>query len=107
MLRLLKSPKLILFVFILLLLSGQARATTVRVHYDVGFGNRITIRGNKAPLSWSTGVNATWTTSNIWVYSFSSSIGDVEIKPLINDTAWSIGANYKIRANTTVDIYPF
>lgn len=86
---------------------ATAEATTVRVHYDVGWGNRITLRGNKAPFSWNTGINATWTTGNAWTYTWSNSVGDVELKPLINDVTWSIGANYKVKAGTTVDIYPF
>lgn len=94
----------------LLLVCGLvpvAEASTIRVHYDVGFGNRITIRGSKAPLSWTTGVNATWTTGNIWTYSWSDSLGDVDLKPLKNDTTWSTGGNYRVKAGTTVDIYPF
>ncbi len=82
-------------------------AATIRVHYDTGWGNGITVRGSKAPLSWSAGVNATWTTGNVWTYSWSDTVGDVELKPLINDATWSVGANYKVKAGTTVDIYPF
>lgn len=81
--------------------------TTVRVHYDVGFGNRISLRGSKPPLSWTTGVNATWTTGNAWTMSWADSVGDMYIKPLKNDATWSVGANYFVKAGTTVDIYPF
>jgi predicted alpha/beta superfamily hydrolase len=81
-------------------------ATTVRVHYDTGLGNRIAIRGSAAPLSWNTGRPATWTSGNVWVTSWSAA-GDVDIKPLINDAQWSTGGNYRVRAGTTVDIYPF
>ncbi|MDC0713160.1 alpha/beta hydrolase-fold protein [Stigmatella sp. ncwal1] len=91
----------------LLLLSTLAEATTVRVHYDVGYGNRVTIRGSKSPLSWTTGINATWSAGNIWTLSWSNSAGDVEIKPLVNDTVWSTGANYRIKAGATVELYPF
>jgi predicted alpha/beta superfamily hydrolase len=96
-----------LLVTLLLLAAGTAaEATTVRIHYDVGFGNRITLRGSKAPLSWSTGTNATWSTGNVWTLSWPDSAGDLEIKPLINDTTWSTGANYRVRAGTTVNLYP-
>src|SRR5215468_6958749 len=88
-------------------LGAPARAATIRVHYDTGFGNRIAIRGSAAPLSWSAGQPATWTSGNVWVTSWSSSAGDLDIKPLINDATWSIGANYHVRAGATVDIYPF
>ncbi|HLL51918.1 MAG TPA: alpha/beta hydrolase-fold protein [Myxococcaceae bacterium] len=96
-----------LLSLLLLAVGGAASATTIRVHYDVGWGNRITIRGNKAPLSWTTGVNATWTTGNAWTYSIADSAGDVEFKPLVNDTRWSTGANYRVKAGATVDVYPF
>ena len=93
--------------FLLVLVSGAAEATTVRVFHDVGWGNRITLRGNKAPFSWTAGVNATWTTGNVWTYSWANTVGDVELKPLINDATWSVGANYVVKAGATVDIYPF
>ncbi len=50
----------------IVLWAAAASAATIRVHYDVGFGNRITIRGSKSPLSWTTGKATTWTTGNIW-----------------------------------------
>jgi len=96
-----------LTALLLLVVGMAAEATTVRVHYDVGYGNRITLRGSKAPLSWSTGTNATWTTGNVWTLSWSNTVGDVEVKPLINDVTWSTGANYRVKAGATVDIYPF
>jgi len=92
---------------ILCALSSAVLASTVKVHYDTGFGNRIAVRGSAAPLSWTVGVNATWTTGNVWTYTWPDSAGDVDIKPLINDTTWSTGANYRIKAGTIVDIYPF
>lgn len=84
-----------------------AAATTIRVHYDTGFGNRIAIRGSAAPLSWSAGKDATWTSGNVWVYSWSNATSDVDVKPLVNDAQWSTGANYHVRAGATTDIYPF
>jgi predicted alpha/beta superfamily hydrolase len=87
--------------------SAAAATTTVRVHYDTGFGNRIAIRGSAAPLSWTAGKDATWTSGNVWVSSWTSAAGDLDLKPLINDATWSIGANYHVRAGATVDIYPY
>jgi len=85
---------------------STATTTTIRVHYDTGFGNRITIRGSATPLSWSAGKDATWTSGNVWVYAWSAA-GDVDLKPLINDAQWSTGANYHVRTGATTDIYPF
>lgn len=100
-------PALMPGLLLALLLSTAAGASTLRVHYDVGYGNRIAVRGSAAPLSWTVGQNATWTTGNVWTYSWPDSAGDVDVKPLINDTRWSTGANYRVRAGTTVDVYPF
>ncbi|WP_246357674.1 alpha/beta hydrolase [Pyxidicoccus fallax] len=100
-------PALAPGLLLALLLSTAASATTVRVHYDVGYGNRITLRGSAAPLSWTVGQNATWTQGNVWTYSWPDSAGDVDLKPLINDTRWATGGNYRVRAGTTVNIFPF
>jgi predicted alpha/beta superfamily hydrolase len=94
-------------VALFLLWAPAAGATTIRVHYDTGMGNRIAIRGSAAPLSWTAGSDASWTTGNVWVASWPDAAGDVDVKPLINDTRWSTGGNYRVRAGTTVDIYPF
>jgi len=87
--------------------SAAAGTTTIRVHYDTGLGNRIAIRGSAAPLSWTAGKPATWTSGNVWVASWTSAAGDVEVKPLINDAQWSTGGNYRVPAGATLDVYPF
>lgn len=107
MVRVSKALRYGLSLLLLLICCTVVEATTVRVHYDVGYGSRITIRGSAAPFSWTAGVNATWTTGNVWVYSWPNYYGDVQIKPLINDRVWSTGANYRIPAGATVNIYPF
>src|SRR4051812_12236966 len=66
---------------------SASTTTTVRVHYDAGFGHRIAIRGSAAPLSWSAGHDAIWTSGNIWVHAWRAA-GDVELKPLIDDAQW-------------------
>jgi predicted alpha/beta superfamily hydrolase len=90
-----------------MLWAAVASATTLRVHYDTGLGNRITIRGSVAPLSWTTGKAATWSTGNVWVTTWPNAAGDADVKPLVNDATWSVGANYHVRAGATLDIYPF
>ncbi|HEY0191966.1 MAG TPA: alpha/beta hydrolase-fold protein [Kofleriaceae bacterium] len=91
----------------MLFFATVAEATTVKVHYDTGYGNRITIRGSASPLSWTLGKDATWSTGNVWTYSWANTAGDLDIKPLVNDASWSTGANYHIKSGATVDIYPF
>jgi predicted alpha/beta superfamily hydrolase len=95
----------------LLLLLGLClplHAATVRIHYDTGWGNSISIRGSAAPLSWSSGAAATWSSGNVWVWNGPSSMGAFEIKPLVNDRTWSTGGNYRVPSgDAVVDIYPF
>jgi len=98
---------MVALIALVTLWAGVAAATTLRVHYDTGFGNRIAIRGSAAPLSWTAGKDATWTTGNVWTYAWADSAGDLDVKPLINDTRWSTGGNYRVRAGTTTDVYPF
>lgn len=89
-------------------LPSSTVTTTLRVHYDTGVGNNITIRGSVSPLSWTTGAAATWTIGNVWVWTTTgfASGASFEYKPLINDSRWSDGANYVGTGGATLDIYP-
>lgn len=89
-------------------LGNSARAAEIHVHYDTGFGNHIAIRGSGAGLSWSAGSAATWTPGNVWVYTTPSSAGGFSFKPLLNDSAWSVGGDYQVPSGTSVvHVYPF
>lgn len=111
LIRLLFFP--VLLVALLLGLWGspvtaQSQGSRIYVHYDTGWGNRIAIRGSKAPLSWTTGQNATWTTGNVWVWQAPVGMGAFDFKPLRNDSTWSTGANFRVPAEgSQVHIYPF
>ncbi|HEX8702994.1 MAG TPA: alpha/beta hydrolase-fold protein [Myxococcaceae bacterium] len=85
----------------------MSQHSVIRVHYDAGFGRRITLRGSKQPLSWDSGVEATWTQGNVWTYIWPKARGVLEFKPLLDDATWSVGGNYRIRAGSSVDVYPF
>ncbi|MDI6884390.1 MAG: alpha-amylase family glycosyl hydrolase [Hadesarchaea archaeon] len=82
--------------------------TTIKVHYDVGYGNTIYIRGSREPLSWDVGLQAVWTEGNIWVWETNLiPAGETfEFKPLINDTTWSAGANYTGTGGQVNDVTP-
>jgi alpha-amylase len=88
--------------------SAGVVTTTIRVHYDTGYGNRIAIRGDTSPLNWSAGANATWTTGNIWVWTTTAIPrgASFQYKPLINDSRWSTGGNFSGTAGNTYDIMP-
>jgi predicted alpha/beta superfamily hydrolase len=88
-----------------LLLTAQAEATTVRVHYDAGKGS-IGIVGDKGPMTWSKGAAATAGAARVWTYSWPDALGDVTMKPTLGDKV-STGGVYKLAAGSTVDIFPF
>ncbi len=82
--------------------------TTIRVHYDVGLGNTMHLRGDDYPLWWTDGREMLNVSSDIWVYEIERyGVGEsFEFKPLINDTTWSTGNNYTGVGGQTIDIYP-
>jgi predicted alpha/beta superfamily hydrolase len=87
--------------------SKPQGSSIIRIHYDAGWGRRISLRGSAPPLSWSTGLEATWGQGHIWTYVWPRASGVLEFKPLLDDRGWSVGGNYQLRAGTTVDVYPF
>ena len=88
--------------------STIASSADIYVHYDTGWGNNITVRGDGGGLNWTSGTAATWTNGNAWHVSTPTSGGGFSFKPLLNDSTWSIGANYSVpSANSTVHVYPF
>ncbi|MBT4503161.1 MAG: hypothetical protein HOC74_35845, partial [Gemmatimonadetes bacterium] len=38
----------------------------LRIHYDSGPGNRLTLRGQGGGLSWEIGVGCHWHEGNVW-----------------------------------------
>jgi predicted alpha/beta superfamily hydrolase len=80
--------------------------TMVLVHYDTGFGNAITLRGEGDGLSWTAGVPCTWTDDNVWVCGPLPLTATAAVKPLVNDTDWALGYNWIVAPGETVSIYP-
>jgi hypothetical protein len=81
---------------------------SIRIHYNVGLGNRITVRGDTDPFRWDRGVDARNTTADVWELQLDRvPAGQTfQFKPLINDTAYSAGENYVGKGRQTLDIYP-
>lgn len=82
--------------------------TTIRVHYDVGLGNTMYLRGDEYPLTWDRGRSMLNIASDCWIYeSERIPAGETfEFKPLINNETWSTGNNFVGTGGTTIDIYP-
>jgi len=82
--------------------------TPIRVHYNVGMGNRITVRGDADPFRWDSGVDAQNAGADVWEFQLEHvPAGQTfQFKPLINDTAFSTGDNYVGTGGQAVDVYP-
>jgi predicted alpha/beta superfamily hydrolase len=87
--------------------STSGSSGTVVVHYDVGFGHKVSLRGSGGPLNWDTGVDATWGAGNVWTSTLDLSGGGVDLKPLVDDTTWAVGPNWHIDPGQTLDVWPF
>jgi predicted alpha/beta superfamily hydrolase len=77
----------------------------LRVHYPAGT-HHIALRGSAGPLNWTTGVALTAAPNDTWTYDFGVLAAPLELKPLLDDTTWSRGPNYKLAPGQTIDIYP-
>ena len=82
--------------------------TTIRIHYNVGYGNRITLRGDTDPFRWTQAMETRNIAADVWEYQLERipSGQTFQFKPLINDVTWSAGSNYTGTGGTTMDIYP-
>lgn len=80
--------------------------TTLRVHYPKGT-HSLAIRGDKAGLTWDSGIAATASGTDLFEYTVTIPAGEtLEWKPLLDDKDWSHGPNYKATRGQTLDIYP-
>ncbi|MDJ0842573.1 MAG: alpha/beta hydrolase-fold protein [Acidobacteriota bacterium] len=83
------------------------KLTRVCIHYDVGWENRITLRGDGGPFNWERGLPCHSVDAGTWVYEWEMEQESISFKPLINDEQWSIGVDYHIRRGETRNVYPF
>jgi len=88
--------------------KGRSEPTPIRVHYDVGIGNRITVRGDTDPFRWDCGIDAQNAAVDVWECQLDRvpAGATFQFKPLINDATYSTGDNYVGTGGQTLDIYP-
>jgi len=88
--------------------KGPSELTPIRVHYNVGMGNRITVRGDTDPLVWDCGIDAQNEAADVWEFKLERvPAGQTfHFKPLINDTTYCTGDNYVGTGGQSHDIYP-
>ncbi len=79
--------------------------TVVRVHYPAA-GRTITLRGSSAPWSWETGATLSPGPDDTWTLETDALTTPAEWKPLLDDTTWSRGPNYRVEPGATFDVWP-
>lgn len=90
-------------------IDGGPKKTVVFVHYDVGLGNSMSIRGDTSPLNWNSGAQMTNVNADTWKWETDAipQGQNFECKVLINDTQWATNnGNWSVNGGETIDIYP-
>lgn len=84
----------------------SGKATTIKAHVDVGWGNRLFIRGSGGGLQWESGQAMDWAKDG-WTWSTpASSTESIEFKFLINDEVWAEGENIAIASGESYTSTP-
>ncbi|TPN87259.1 alpha-amylase family glycosyl hydrolase [Aquimarina algicola] len=88
--------------------DGGNTKTVVYVHYNAGWGNSMSIRGDTNPLNWNSGTQMTNVNENTWKWETSNipQGQKFECKVLINDNQWATNSNWWVYGGETIDIYP-
>ncbi len=88
--------------------GGNGSKTTIYVHFDAGWGNSLSIRGNTSPLNWNSGIQMTNVNANTWKFATDaiSQGQNFEFKVLINDSTWSSGNNFSGSGGQVIDVSP-
>ncbi len=85
--------------------AGSPFVTVLRVTYPAGT-RALFIRGSKPPLDWNTGIPMQKVNETTWTLSLPTLSADVEWKPLLDDSVWSKGPNYRARVGTVSEVAP-
>ena len=88
--------------------AAKRRPELMSIHYDVGLGNRITVRGDTDPFRWDSGIDTQNTADDVWEFQIARIVAgkSFQFKPLINDAIYAAGDNYVATGRQTLDIYP-
>ncbi len=80
--------------------------TRIVVHYDVGFGNSLYLRGQGANLHWDKGVQLKNTSPSEWVWETNLSFTLAEFKVLVNDKVYELGPNHTLKCGAVAQYTP-
>lgn len=85
--------------------SRPVSTTTIEAKIDVGFGNRVFLRGQGAGLSWERGVPLECVDSQTWRLTVPAQ-DKLLFKLLLNDSIWAKGEDVVVTPGQRVEITP-
>jgi hypothetical protein len=89
--------------------TGSARSSakpiTIEAKIDVGFGNKLYLRGEGLGLSWSQGIPLTCVDGKTWKWTGETK-EQLKFKLLLNDQVWSQGENLVAAPGQKLEISP-
>ena len=80
--------------------------TTITAKVDVGFGNRLFLRGEGADLSWENGTLMECVDDDTWVWTTDQASAGIVFKFCLNDENWSLGDDLTVAAGGQVSVSP-
>ncbi len=84
----------------------RVESTNITALIDIGFGNKLYIRGEGPGLSWSRGVMMNCIADNQWRIALRASSRPVAFKFCVNDLTWNAGENYTAGTGAEVMLTP-
>jgi len=85
--------------------TPSTTTTTIEAKIDVGFGNRLFIRGQGEGLSWDHGIPLECVDSKTWRLVVPAK-DKLQIKLLINDSVWAKGEDVVVTPGKRVELIP-
>lgn len=86
--------------------QAASKVTKLLIKIDCGYGNKLTIRGEGAGLTWSKGLTLKNISANEWLYETSAQFNKCEFKILLNDEIYEAGPNRVLVCGTTSSYTP-
>lgn len=80
--------------------------TVIAARSDIGYGNKMFLRGTGPGLSWESGTPMVNTDSDLWTLDILGATGTIYCKFLINDEKWSAGPDYMLEPGSQLEVTP-
>ena len=85
--------------------ATDKKGATIEAKIDVGFGNKLYLRGQGGGLSWDTGVPLTCIDGKTWRLSIPCT-DKLTFKLLLNDSVWAQGKDLVVWPGQKVEVVP-